>query len=68
MQLGNVFDFSIRLKHHQIMLGDYQVDVYHLLSHLSRLFTLLGELQLDLLLTWKNSAFGILEPNKHVIV
>lgn len=50
------------------MLGDYQVDVYHLLSHLSRLFTLLGELQLDLLLTWKNSAFGILEPNKHVIV
>lgn len=50
------------------MLGDYQVDVYHLLSHLSRLFSLLGKLKLNFLLTWKNSAFGILEPNEHVIV
>ena len=50
------------------MLGDYQVDVYHLLSHLSSLFALLGKLELDFLLAWENSTFRVLKPNEHVIV
>ena len=68
LQLGHIFDFSVSLKHHQIVLRDYQVDVYHLLSHLSCLFALLGKLELDFLLAWENSTFGVLKPNEHIIV
>ena len=68
LQLGHIFDFSVSLKHHQIVLRDYQVDVYHLLSHFSSLFALLGKLKLYFLLAWKDSAFGVLKPNEHIIV
>ena len=42
LQSSNIFDFRISFKHHQVVLGDYQVDVHHLLTHLSRFLAFLG--------------------------
>ena len=50
MQLGDVFDLSVSLEHHEVVLGDDEVDVDHLLANLPSLFALLRQLELDLLL------------------
>ena len=68
LQLRYVFDFSVRLKHHQVVLRHDQVDINHLLSHLTRLFALLSQLELHFLLAGEDATFRIGEPDEHVII
>ena len=50
------------------MLGDYQVNVHHLLAHLACLLAFLGQLQLDLLLAGEDTALCATQPQVHIIV
>ena len=68
LQLRYVFDFSVRLQHHQVVLRHDQVDIDHLLAHLARFLTLRGELEFELLLAGKDAALCITQPNKHIVV
>ena len=70
-QLGHILNLSVRFQHYQVVLRDYYVNVYHVLSHLLRHRSLLIfhlDINFILLLAWEDSTLCVVEPNGHVIV
>ena len=70
-QFCHILNLGVRLQHYQVVLRDYYVDVYHVLSHLlchRPLLIFHFDINLILLLTWKDSTLGIVQPNGHIVV
>ena len=68
LQLGNIFNLCVGLEDHEVVLGDDEVDIDHLLAHLARLLSLLSHLHLHFLLAGEHLAVPVVEPYHHVVI
>lgn len=68
LELGDIFDLSVCLQHHQVVLGHNEVYVDHVLANFACLFALLSQLKFHFLLAGEDAALCVAQPDQHVVV